>query len=165
MSGDVRVAPMTRDHADAVLAIYQAGLDTGEASFEARAPAWPAWDAAHLPEHRFVALAGDGMVIGWAACSAVSTRCVYAGVAETSVYVSPAARGRGVGAALLRALIASTERAGIWTLEAGVFPENTASVALHESVGFRVVGRRERIGRQGERWRDTLLLERRRAGD
>jgi phosphinothricin acetyltransferase len=165
MSDDVRVVPMTRGHADAVLAIYQAGLDSGNASFEARAPDWPAWDVAHLPDHRFVAVTGDGTVVGWAACSAVSSRCVYAGVAETSVYVAPAARGCGVGAALLRALIASTEPAGIWTLEAGVFPENAASIALHESVGFRVVGRRERIGRQGDRWRDTLLLERRRAGD
>jgi phosphinothricin acetyltransferase len=153
---------MTAAHAGAVLAIYQAGLDTGNASFETRAPEWAAFDAARLPGHRHVATDPDGgEVLGWIAVSAVSSRCVYAGVVEHSVYVHPAARGRGVGRALLRALIGSTEAAGIWTIESGVFPENTASLRLHGGEGFRVVGTRERIGRHHGRWRDVVLIERR----
>jgi phosphinothricin acetyltransferase len=153
---------MTAAHAGAVLAIYQAGLDTGNASFETRAPEWAAFDAARLPGHRHVATDPDGgEVLGWIAVSAVSSRCVYAGVVEHSVYVRPAARGRGVGRALLRALIGSTEAAGIWTIESGVFPENTASLRLHGGEGFRVVGTRERIGRHHGRWRDVVLIERR----
>jgi L-amino acid N-acyltransferase YncA len=156
------IEPMTAAHAGAVLAIYQAGLDTGNASFETRAPQWAAFDAARLPGHRHVATDPDGgMVLGWIAVSAVSSRCVYAGVVEHSVYVHPAARGRGVGRALLRALIGSTEAAGIWTIESGVFPENAASLRLHGSEGFRVVGTRERIGRHHGRWRDVVMIERR----
>lgn len=155
------IEPMTAAHAAAVLAIYQAGLDTGEASFETRAPDWPAFDAARLPGHRHVARDPGGEVLAWVAVSAVSSRCVYAGVVEHSVYVHPAARGRGVGRALLDALIGSTEAAGIWTIESGVFPENTASLRLHGSVGFRVVGTRERLGQHHGRWRDVVLLERR----
>lgn len=149
------------DAAD-VLAIYQAGLDTGQASFETEAPDWPAFDAARLPDHRFVATEpATGAVLGWVAVSPVSTRPVYAGVVEHSVYVAPAAHGRGVGRALLAALIASTEAAGVWTIQSGVFPENVASIGLHAAYGFRVVGTRERIGRHHGRWRDVILLERR----
>ncbi len=147
-----------------MLAIYRAGIDTGDASFETAVPAWSDWDAGHLPDHRFVALEPeDGGVLGWVALSPVSGRCVYAGVAEESVYVRPDAAGRGVGTALLREVIASSERAGLWTLQTGIFPENTASLALHTGVGFRVVGTRERIGRHHGRWRDVVFLERRNA--
>jgi L-amino acid N-acyltransferase YncA len=151
---------MTDGDADRVRQIYQAGLDTGNASFQTEAPTWAAFDAAHLPVHRFVAEAA-GQVLGWVAVSAVSQRPVYAGVMEESVYVDPAARGRGAGSALLETLIASTEEAGVWTLQAGIFPENAASLALHRSAGFRVLGTRERVGRHHGRWRDVILLERR----
>jgi L-amino acid N-acyltransferase YncA len=158
---EITVRPMTASDADAVLAIYQAGLDGGDASFETTAPAWPAFDAARLADHRFVAVDSNGTVVGWVAVSPTSTRAVYAGVVEHSVYVDPAARGRGVARLLLDALIASTEAAGIWTIQSGVFPENTASLAVHQRAGFRVVGTRERIGRHHGRWRDVVLLERR----
>ncbi|MER5296222.1 N-acetyltransferase family protein [Streptomyces pharetrae] len=160
-STSVTLAPMTDAHADGVLAIYQAGIDEGNATFETAAPTWPAFDEAKLPEHRFVALDEHGTVLGWVAASRVSDRCAYAGVVEHSVYVHPGARGRGVASALLKALIESAEAAGIWTIQSGVFPENTASIALHERAGFRVIGTRERIGRHHGRWRDVLLLERR----
>jgi phosphinothricin acetyltransferase len=148
--------------AAAVLAIYQEGLDTGQASFEATAPDWAAFDAAKLPDHRWVAAhPASGEILGWVAVSPVSDRCVYAGVVEHSVYVAPAARDRGVGAALLGALIASTEAGGIWTIQSGIFPENAASVALHARSGFRAVGIRERLGCHHGRWRDVVLMERR----
>jgi len=160
----VIIRPMTSADATQVLAIYQAGLDGGEASFETRAPTWEAFDAKLLPAHRHVAADGtSGQVLGWVAASGVSDRCVYQGVVEHSVYVAAAARGRGVGAALLRALIGSTEAAGIWTIQSGIFPENTASLRLHERAGFRVVGVRARLGRHRGRWRDVVLLERRSA--
>jgi len=143
-----------------VRTIYLEGIATGNATFEAGAPEWVAWDSGHVRNCRFVARAGDG-IVGWAALSLVSGRCVYAGVAEVSVYVAERARGRGVGKALLSALIAASEQNGFWTLQAGIFPENTASVALHQRAGFRIVGRRERIGAMNGHWRDTLLLERR----
>lgn len=114
-----------------------------------------------LPGHRFVALDADRWVLGWVAAGRVSDRCAYAGVVEHSVYVDPAARGRGVASALLKALVDSTERAGIWTIQAGIFPENTASLAVHERAGFRVIGIRERIGRRRGVWRDVVLVERR----
>lgn len=158
----VRVAVMTPEQAEQVLAIYQVGLDTGNASFETTAPTWEAWDEAHLSAHRFVALDDAGAVAGWVAASPVSARCVYAGVLEHSVYVRPDHYGRGVGRALLETYIAATEAAGVWTLQSGVFPENTASLALHEHAGFRIVGRRERIGRHHGIWRDVMLIERRR---
>jgi L-amino acid N-acyltransferase YncA len=165
MSGDVNdvlVRPMEAGDAGPVLAIYQAGLDTGQASFEVTAPAWEEFDAAKLPAHRHVAVdAGTGEVLGWAAAIAVSDRCVYAGVIEHSVYVHPASKRRGIGAALLATLIESTEAAGIWTIQSGVFPENTASLRLHRQAGFRVVGTRERIGRHHGQWRDVVLIERR----
>ena len=153
--------PMRAADADAVLAIYQAGLDAGDASFETRAPDWAGFDAGRLADHRYVAVEPDGRVIGWVAATPVSTRPVYRGVVEHSVYVDPSASGRGVGRALLDALIDSTEAAGVWTIQSGVFPENTASLRLHARVGFRVVGVRERIGRHHDRWRDVVLLERR----
>ncbi|SNY66043.1 GNAT family N-acetyltransferase [Paractinoplanes atraurantiacus] len=157
---EVSLRPMRAADAGAVLAIYQTGLDGGDASFETAAPSWEAFDAGRLPAHRFVAVDGPS-VLGWVAVTAVSSRPVYAGVVEHSVYVDPAARGRGVGRALLGALIDSTERAGIWTIQSGIFPENAASLALHQAAGFRTVGVRERLGRHGDRWRDVVLLERR----
>ena len=156
----VRTEPMTGAHATAVLAIYQAGIEEGNATFETCAPGWAVFTAARLPAHRYVAIT-QGRVAGWVAASAVSGRCVYAGVVEHSVYVHPAARGRGIGYLLLGALIASTEAAGIWTIQSGIFPENTASLALHQAAGFRVVGTRERIGQHHGRWRDVVLIERR----
>ncbi|WP_328299281.1 GNAT family N-acetyltransferase [Streptomyces sp. NBC_00435] len=152
---------MTRDHAGRVLEIYQAGIDEGNATFETEAPNWDVFDAAKLPEHRFAAFGTDGNLLGWVAASKVSDRCAYAGVVEHSVYVHPDARGRGVARALLDALIASTEAAGIWTIQSGIFPENTASLALHQRAGFRVIGTRARIGRHRGVWRDVVLLERR----
>lgn len=170
----VTVRPMTADDATRVLDVYQAGLDGGDASFETLAPTWQSFDAVRLPDHRFVAVdgcgggrsggRGGGVVVGWVAAVLVSDRCVYAGVVEHSVYVDPAARRRGAGRALVEALIASTEAAGIWTIQSGVFPENAASLALHHALGFRSVGVRERLGRHAARggaWRDVLLLERR----
>ncbi|WP_254897057.1 GNAT family N-acetyltransferase [Amycolatopsis sp. Hca4] len=157
------VVPMTADHAEQVLTIYQAGLDTEHASFETTAPDWATWDAVHLPAHRLVALDATGEVLGWTAVSAVSSRCVYAGVVEHSVYVRPSAHGQGVGLALLNALIRSTENAGIWTIQSGIFPENTASRALHRRAGFRELGTRERIGRHHGQWRDVVMIERRSA--
>jgi L-amino acid N-acyltransferase YncA len=153
---------MTDEHGLAVLAIYQAGIDEGDATFEVRAPSWDEFSAGRLAAHRYVAMdAVTGEVLGWVAISATSGRPVYAGVVEHSVYVDRHARGRGVGRLLLTTLIESTEAAGIWTIQSGVFPENAASIALHQSVGFRIVGRRERFGQQHGRWRDILLLERR----
>lgn len=148
------------EHWSAVKAIYEAGLATGNASFQTSAPSWEEWDGAHLGHSRLVAVDGSA-VAGWAALTPVSGRCVYAGVAEVSVYVDPVWRGRGVGKLLLQSLIAESEVRGIWTLQAGIFPENTASLHLHEGAGFRRVGIREKIGKMGERWRDTVLLERR----
>jgi L-amino acid N-acyltransferase YncA len=144
----------------AVRSIFEAGIATGQATFEVEAPSWEAWDGAHLREPRLVAEEGDA-VVGWAALSAVSGRCVYRGVVESSIYVALEARGRGVGRALLTRLVEDTERAGIWTIEAGIFPENQESVNLHLRCGFRIVGVRERLGRMNAEWRDVLLLERR----
>ena len=145
---------------ESVRAIYLEGIATGQATFETDAPDWERWDAGHLPKCRLVARNSDG-VLGWAALSPVSRRKVYAGVAEVSVYVAASARGRGVGGALMRALIEASERHGFWTLQSSVFPENRASVALHLKHGFREVGRRERIARRDGVWRDTVVLERR----
>jgi len=160
----VGIRPMRAADAGAVLAIFQAGIDGGLASFESQAPTWVAFDAGKLPDHRYVAVDAAAAVLGWVAVSAASSRCVYAGVVEHSVYVDPAARSRGIGRALLDALIASTEAAGIWTIQSGIFPENTASRALHRAAGFREVGIRERLGRdtaRGNRWRDVIFVERR----
>jgi phosphinothricin acetyltransferase len=158
------IRSMRAEDAEQVLEIYQDGLDTGDASFETVAPTWERWDAAHLPDHRYVCLvSAASRVIGWVALAPVSTRAVYAGVAELSIYVGSRARGLGVGTALLRTVIDSSEAAGIWSLQTGIFPENTASLGLHERAGFRVVGIRERIGRHHGRWRDVVFLERRSA--
>ncbi len=144
--------------------IYEEGIATGHATFERSAPPWEDWDRGHLPGHRFVATIDDA-VVGWAALSPVSERCVYTGVAEVSVYVAATARGRGVGVELLKRLVDSSEAGGIWTLQAGIFPENTGSLALHRRCGFRIVGTRERLGQLNSVWRDVLLLERRRGRD
>jgi L-amino acid N-acyltransferase YncA len=157
----VAIARMTEAHAHAVLTIYQAGIDEGNATFETTAPTWAEFDSKRLPDHRFVAVDETGAVLGWAAVVPVSDRCAYAGVVEHSVYVHPDARGLGVGRALLDALVTSTEAGGIWTIQSGIFPENDASAALHRAAGFREVGRRERIGRHHGRWRDVVLIERR----
>jgi phosphinothricin acetyltransferase len=161
LQGDiVEIEALRPDDWLAVRAIYEAGIATGNATFETAVPAWEDWDAAHLPGHRLVA--GDnGRVLAWAALAPVSDRCAYAGVAEDSIYVAAEARGQGIGRELLAALIASAERAGIWTVQTGIFPENQASVRLHQACGFRVVGVGERLGRLHGRWRDVLLLERR----
>ena len=145
---------------DAVRAIYLEGIATRDATFETDAPDWEKWDRDHLPACRLVARSGD-QIIGWATLSPVSGRCVYAGVASLSIYVAETARGQGVGKALLQALIEASEQQGIWTLEAGIFPENAASIALHKSCGFREVGRRERIGQMDGVWRDVVFMERR----
>ena len=157
----VTIRGMRHDDADRVLAIYQAGMDGGNASFETVAPEWPAFDAARLAGHRLVAVDDAGTVVGWVAVSAVSARAAYAGVVEHSVYVDPMAQGQGVGRVLLNALIASCEAAGIWTIQSGVFPENVASLRLHQRAGFRTVGVRERVGRHHGLWRDVVLIERR----
>ncbi len=145
-----------------VARIYAAGIATGNATFETTVPSWESWDAGHLAAHRFVATE-DGAVTGWIALSAYSDRCCYEGVADLSVYVAPEARGRGIGRTLVEAAIASSEAAGIWTLQAGVMAENTASLALHQGCGFRIVGTRERLGQLHGQWRDVVLLERRAA--
>jgi L-amino acid N-acyltransferase YncA len=145
-----------------VRAIYLEGIATGNATFEQTAPEWEKWDGGHLPAPRIVARS-DGNVMGWAALSSVSSRCVYAGVAEVSIYVAERARGRGIGRQLMSRLIADSEAEGIWTLQAGIFPENVASIALHERAGFRIVGQRERLGQMNGRWRDVVLMERRSA--
>jgi L-amino acid N-acyltransferase YncA len=161
----ITLRPMTAADAGAVLRIYQAGMDSGLASYETLAPSWPDFDAGRLPGHRFVAEA-DGAVAGWVAVSRVSTRPVYAGIVEHSVYVDPACRRQGVGLRLLEAVIESTEAAWIWTIQSGVFPDNTASLRLHKKAGFRVIGVRHHPGRDqrpGGQWRDVVLIERRSA--
>ncbi len=162
MRDDLTIEAMSAEDWPAVRAIYEAGIATGDATFEDTTPEWEAWDAAHLKEHRLVARR-SGTVVGWAAVVPVSERCVYAGVAESSIYVAEESRGSGVGRRLLDALTASTDVAEIWTLQTGVFTENVPSLRLHEACGFRVVGIRERIGQHHGRWRDVVFLERRRA--
>lgn len=160
VTSHMTIEPMTPGDWEQVRAIYLEGIATGHATFETDAPSWEAWDAAHSRFARLVAQEGD-VIGGWAALSPVSQRCVYGGVAEVSVYVSADRRGSGIGKKLLGALIAASEANGIWTLQAGMFPENSGSLALHLSCGFREVGRRERIGKLHGVWRDTILLERR----
>jgi L-amino acid N-acyltransferase YncA len=157
-SVDLRV--LTEDDWTAVADIYWDGMRDGLATFETEVPTWKEWDAGHFADHRLVAEI-FGKVVGWAALAPVSSRRCYTGVAENSVYVSREARGHGVGRALLEALIAGAEAAGIWTIQTSIFPENRASHALHERCGFRVVGRRERIAKRDGIWRDTVFLERR----
>jgi L-amino acid N-acyltransferase YncA len=160
LSTDFIIEPLQPADWPAVRAIYEEGIATGNATFETTAPAWEQWNQSHRQDCRLVAHR-NGQVIGWAALSPVSSRCVYAGVAEVSVYVAAAARGQGAGKRLLSALIEASEQAGLWTLQAGIFPENTSSLALHQACGFRELGRRERIGRMNGVWRDVALLERR----
>jgi L-amino acid N-acyltransferase YncA len=155
----VRIEPMIRVDWEQVCAIYEEGIATGLGTFEMQAPSWEEWDAARLPHSRLVAR--EERVLGWAALSPVSKRACYAGVAEFGVYVAAVARGRGVGRALLDALIQSSESHGIWTLQGATIAENAASLALQATCGFRVVGRRERIGKLSGLWRDTILTERR----
>jgi L-amino acid N-acyltransferase YncA len=154
------IRPLAPEDWDAVRAIYLEGLATGNATYEKEAPSWEEWDAGHLAACRLAAECG-GKLAGWAVLSPVSTRKVYAGVAEVSIYIAEGFRRSGIGRVLLAALIEQSEQAGIWTLQSSIFPENTASVALHERLGFRIFGRRERIGCMDGRWRDVLLLERR----
>lgn len=157
---DLIIEPMTAGDWDAVREIYQQGIDTGNATFETRVPEWAAWDNSHRSDCRLVVNAGR-QVIAWAALSPTSRRQVYAGVAEVSIYVAASARGQGVGKILLLALVDASEAAGIWTLQAGIFPENVSSISLHKGVGFREIGYRERVGRMNGLWRDVVLLERR----
>ncbi|MBZ0278381.1 MAG: GNAT family N-acetyltransferase [Anaerolineae bacterium] len=157
---DFMIEPMQAADWPQVRAIYLEGIATGQATFETEAPEWDAWDAKHRPDCRLVARSGD-TILGWAALTPVSSRCVYAGVAEESVYIAAAARGQGVGKILLARLVTESESAGLWTLQAGIFPENTASIALHKICGFREVGRREKIGQMNGVWRDTVFMERR----
>lgn len=156
------VRDMTPGDWDRVATIFAEGLATGNATFETEVPSWEDWDGSHLTACRLVGEL-EGRVVGWAALSGVSDRCVYGGVAEISVYVSDEARGRGFGSRLLQALVEASEAHGLWTLQAGIFPENVGSVRIHEKCGFRVIGQRERLGELGGRWRDVLLLERRSA--
>jgi L-amino acid N-acyltransferase YncA len=154
------IEPLRAEHWEAVARIYAEGIATGDATLETEVPDWAAWDESHLPDQRFVAM-HDGRVVGWVAATPVSGLCVFGGVVEDSVYVAAEVRGTGVGRKLLDHLVASTERAGIWTIEAGILPENEASIRVHERAGFELVGRRKRLGNLNGIWRDVLLLERR----
>jgi phosphinothricin acetyltransferase len=162
MSGldEISISPMMADHWPAVRAIYLEGIATRNATFEASVPAWEAWDAAHLQVCRIVARMNHE-IVGWAALSPVSGRCIYAGVCEVSVYVAERSRRKRVGQQLLSALVKESEKYSIWTLQAGIFPENDASIALHERCGFRMVGIREKLGKMDDLWRDVVLMERR----
>lgn len=156
----MEIIPMGPEHWPDVKAIYESGIATGHATFQTGAPTWEEWDAAHVKTCRLLAVEQD-KILGWAALTPVSGRCVYAGVAEVSIYIAAQARGKGIGRYLLNALIAHSEQHQFWTLQAGIFPENVASIHIHEACGFRIVGRRERIGQMHGVWRDTVLLERR----
>jgi L-amino acid N-acyltransferase YncA len=158
----ISIDPMVEQDWPVVRTIYIQGINTGNATFEKSPPEWASCDAGHLRACRLVGRSQEG-VLGWAALSSVSSRCVYAGVAEVSVYVAPQSRGQGIGKKLLASLVEASEREGIWTLQAGIFPENVSSVELHKRHGFRVVGTREKLGSMDGRWRDVLLLERRSA--
>ena len=157
---EIVIHQMTTADWPRVKQIYLEGIATGHATLETSAPPFEQWDQAHLPFARLIARQGDA-IVGWAALSSVSQRCVYGGVAEVSVYVSSSSRGSGVGRKLLDGLINESEQNGIWTLQAGIFPENVGSLVVHQRCGFREVGRRERIGKMNGVWRDTILLERR----
>ena len=160
MDRPITIEPLSDHHWDTVRSIYLHGITTGKATFQQTAPDWTEWDAGHLQTCRLVARS-DQEIVGWAALSPVSSRAVYRGVAEVSIYVAEAVRGCGVGASLMARLIVESEAEGIWTLQAGIFPENTASIKLHTDAGFRIVGTRSRLGCMHGRWRDVVLLERR----
>ena len=151
---------MLPQHWEAVKTIYEEGIATGNATFQTAAPSWQEWDNAHVKTCRLIATENNE-VLGWAALTAVSSRCVYAGVAEVSVYVAANARGKNIGSLLLQALINESEQNGIWTLQSSIFPENKASISMHEKNGFRIIGYREKIGKMGNVWRDNISLERR----
>jgi L-amino acid N-acyltransferase YncA len=156
----IAIDEMTAKDWDAVRAIYEEGIATGNATFEQAAPSWEKWDSGHLASCRLVARS-DKEVVGWVALSPVSGRCVYAGVADVSIYVAARARNQKLGSRLLAALVEASENAGLWTLQAGIFPENVSSLELHKRHGFRIVGTRERLGCMNGRWRDVVLMERR----
>jgi L-amino acid N-acyltransferase YncA len=158
----IKIEKMTPEHWADVAQIYAEGISTGNATFQKEVPNWTTWDGDHLPYGRLIALNTEGSpILGWAALTAVSGRCVYAGVAELSVYVAAAARGQGVGKLLMENLIKAAENHGLWTLQAGIFSENIGSVQLHLKTGFRQIGYREKVGKLDGIWRDTLLFERR----
>jgi L-amino acid N-acyltransferase YncA len=156
----ITITTMLPKHWEAVKIIYEEGIATGNATFQQAAPGWDDWDNAHLKTCRLIATENNE-VLGWAALSPVSSRCVYAGVAEVSVYVTANARGKNIGSLLLKELITESEKSGYWTLQSGVFPENKQSIAIHEKNGFRIIGYREKIGKMGDVWRDNISLERR----
>jgi phosphinothricin acetyltransferase len=156
----VTIKPMQQEHWEQVKQIYESGIATGIATFETTAPSWEKWNDVHLTFARLVAV-DNNEVVGWAALSPVSSRCVYGGVAEVSVYVADKHKGKGIGKLLLQKLIKESESNGIWTLQAGIFTDNVASVKLHEKVGFRVIGHREKIGKLNDIWKDNYILERR----
>ena len=157
---DIELRPLKKEDWVAVAEIYRQGIETGNATFETEVPSWEKWNSAHLKSCRIVA-SRDNEIAGWAALTSVSGRSVYAGVAEVSVYVSDKYRGKKIGMRLLEALISESENEGIWTLQASIFPENNASLKIHEGLGFRRIGFREKIGRMEGTWRDTIILERR----
>lgn len=156
----VQIKKMEASHWEAVSKIYLEGIATGFATFETDTPSYDAWHNAHLNSCRLVAVENEN-VLGWAALSPVSSRCVYGGVAEVSVYVGKDSRGKGVGKSLMENLILESENDGIWTLQSGIFPENEGSIELHKKVGFRYIGKRERVGKLNGEWKDNILFERR----
>jgi L-amino acid N-acyltransferase YncA len=160
MKDDIKIEPMLGKHWDIVSKIYKEGIETGFATFETEVPSWQHWDENHLKSCRLIATDGNN-ILGWAALSPVSSRCVYGGVAEVSVYVSKSAWGKQIGKKLLLSLINESEKNGIWTLLAGIFPENIGSIELHKKVGFRMIGSREKIGQLNGVWKDNILFERR----
>jgi phosphinothricin acetyltransferase len=157
----ITIKILNPDHWADVRRIYLEGIATGQATFQTEAPSWEDWDKGHLQNLRYVAVTQDNQIAGWAALSPVSSRCVYAGVAEVSIYIGKRFRGQKIGFSLLQHLITESEKVNIWTIQAGIFPENEASIRLHQKLGFRVIGFREKVGNQNGLWRDVNLLERR----
>ena len=156
----MKIISIEKNHFTEIANIYRQGLETGHATFETTVPSWEDWDKGKLSHSRLAAVSND-TVVGWAALSAVSDRCVYGGVAELSIYIANDHKGKGIGKALMSKLIEQSEAHGIWTLQSGMFPENEATVALHKSLGFRIIGYREKIGKLRDTWRDTIIMERR----